>query len=177
MAGCVYAASNNSWIIPSAKTDLHFSFHWLGMTLYFQYFSRRTAFAPSCPVFLPAPQHLGVYIAEHGGEWLEFSLQNWLGQIQILMSIVQQGSRINWEIQRIGGQFWMSHFWSDLRSTYDLYLSPASLNSQLTERYLWTFTVKLIKPVWNLKGSLYIWFWGQFNRESVACKELWCWIH
>lgn len=84
------------WIIPPAKPDLSFPFPFLGMTFTTQHLPRSTASASSHPPFPPAPPTVNscsVWHARVWEEWLELPLQNWLGQTEALMSIVQRGSK------------------------------------------------------------------------------------
>lgn len=95
-------------------------------------------------------------------ECLEFPPQKWLKWIQTLVSIVQRGSRISREIQGAKGQFLSIPLLKWPEVNVRLHLSFHCLNSKLMGKLPLNISVKLIKPVWNLKGSPYICFWGQF---------------
>lgn len=102
------STTGSPWIIPLPKLACIFSSPGCAW-LYSQRLPRSTTSAPSCPLILPAPRPLNSCHVLHADVWgeerLELPLQNWLGQIQTLMSTVQRGSRISWEIQGTGGQF------------------------------------------------------------------------
>lgn len=161
------------WIIPPAKTGRTFHSPVVGHD--FLFLPRNMASAPPCPVFLPAPflfdrllgftcQSIGRGATGTSFSELTWTHDNWCAQFREEVESVE-GFR-----ERV--QFWMSHFQSDLRSTYHPCLSLPCLNSQLIESLplLWKplnqFVTLNVLSAFDFEGSLIGDLWSA-RRYSV----------
>lgn len=145
----------NLWIIPAAEPACSFSFPGCGW-LYFQCLPRSITSAPSCPVILPAHCPLNSCRILHTNMWeekrLELPLQNLLGQIQTLMSTVERGSGISWEMQGTGSQFLAASFPEQSEVNIWALLKP---NSKLA-RHLSTLETLLWNPLNQFRTSKFL---------------------
>lgn len=156
---------------PTCQKGLHFSLPWLGMSFCSQHLPRSTTSAPACLVFCLPLDTLLVFTCQSmgGGVTGTFSFElTWTDSNTDEHSSERKSNQLRDSGNR-GSVLVVSFLeWPEV-NTWPL--PQFSIDGKLT------LTVKAIKPVWNLKGSLCTWFWSQFNRGSVANRELQCWLY